>query len=200
MRHVLRICRICFSALALFLFIVPNVLGATIFIDDLNLEHHTAFSFGQFEGGFSINGSAPATTAGSVFAKGVQLNFTGQWVDHGNAAPFSRSVYWHDPATLNIMGKILSWTITPSNSGSMATISGFFQSGGLGTLPPGADPADIIIEQPDNRHNPFDFTAAAFAGQVITGTRLNPVPETAAGFLFGLGLLGLAGVALKRER
>lgn len=189
----------------------PAANAASIFIDAANLRGPTitspefvAFNWGQFEGGFSVNGSTPITTGGSVFSDGVQLNFTGQWIDLGAAVGFTRTVYWvpfNDPLNYD---NILQWTITPSGASGLATISGFFQSGGdgfgapIGSLPGGVSPTDVIIETLNGSHDPFNFSAAFLGGQVITGAVEVPVPTTA--FLIGMGLVGFAGVRSRRRK
>ena len=171
--------------------------AASIFIDAANLEDRVAFNFGQFEGGFSINGSTPITTGGSVFGEGTQLNFTGQWIDLGAATSFTRTVYWVEPLFPNIISEILQWTITPSGASGLATISGFFQAEGLGTLPAGVPSSDIIIERGNGSHDPFNFSAAFLGGQVITGAEL---PEPSTYLLLGVGILGLVGTRLRRRK
>ena len=181
-------------ALALVL-VAPNAKAASIFIDALNLNALVAFNFGQFEGGFSINGSTPITTGGSVFGDGTQLNFTGQWIDLGAATSFSRTVYWVDPGTPTTIDEILQWTVTPSGASGLATISGFFNGASGGTLPGGVNPGDVIVKQADGSHNPFNFSAAFLGGQVITDPAQVPEPTTL--LLLALGLAGL-GFARKR--
>lgn len=173
--------------------------AASIFIDADNLEGLVAFNFGQFEGGFSINGSSPISTGGSIFGDGSQLNFVGQWIDLGAATSFTRTVYWIDPNAPSIIDEILQWTITPSGASGLATISGFFQSKGLGALPPGVPLSDIILEVPTGAHNPFNFSAAFLGGQVLTDAPPNPVPLPAAVWLFGAALAGLAGFCRRRK-
>lgn len=172
--------------------------AASIFIDAANLSTQVAFNFGQFEGGFSINGSTPIATGGSVFGEGTQLNFTGQWIDLGATTPFARTVYWSDPNAPSVIDHILQWAITPSGPSGLATISGFFQSKGLGTIPPGVSLSDIILESPNGSHNPFNFSAAFLGGQVITDIP-NPVPVPAAVWLFGTALIGLVGFSKRRK-
>ena len=183
------------ALIALFLATPNPAKAASIFIDALNLNNLVAFNFGQFEGGFSINGSTPISTGGSIFGNGTQLNFTGQWIDLGAAVPFARTVYWEDPAVPNVIHDIFQWTVTPSGASGLATISGFFQSEGLGNLPPGVPPGDIITMKADGSHNPFNFSAAFLGGQVITDEAI-PAPATLA--LFGLGLVGL-GFSRRRK-
>ena len=172
--------------------------AASMFIDAANLETQVAFNFGQFEGGFSINGSTPITTGGSVFNEGTQLNFTGQWVDLRAATSFSRTVYWIDPNAPTMVDHILQWSITPSGDQDLATISGFFTSKPGITLPGAVPPSDIILEASDGSHNPFNFSAAFLGGQVITDTP-SPVPVPAAIWLFGSGLIGLIGIARRKK-
>ncbi len=181
---------------------VPAAHAASIFIDAANLEDRVAFNFGQFEGGFSINGSIPITTGGSVFGEGTQLNFTGQWIDLGAATAFTRTVYWVEPQAPTIISEILQWTITPSGPSGLATISGFFQAEGLGTLPIGVPPADIIVEQADGSHDPFNFSAAFLGGQVITGAELRdlPLPEPGVAMLLAFGILAVLGAGTVRRR
>ena len=170
--------------------------AASIAIDAANLESQVAFNFGQFEGGFSINGSTPITTGGAVFFEGTQLNYTGLWIDLGAATSFSRTVYWIDPNAPTIVDHIFQWTITPSGASGLATISGFFTSKPGITLPGGVPPSDIILEAGDGSHNPFDFFAAFLSGEVITDS---PVPIPAAIWLFGSGLIGLIGIARRKK-
>ncbi len=189
--------------------VVPNVQAASIFIDAANLEDRVAFNFGQFEGGFSINGSTPITTGGAVFGEGTQLNFTGQWIDLGAAVAFSRTVYWLDPKDESnpptcsrsniatcLISEIFQWTITPSGASGLATISGFFQAEGLGTVPLNVNPADVIFEEKNGAHDPFNFSAAFLGGQIITGAAL---PEPATSWLLGFGVLGIV-LGLRRRK
>ena len=186
-----RLLQLLSSAVVSLALIAPSANAASIFIDAANLTGQVAFNFGQFEGGFSINGSTPITTGGSVFGDGTQLNFTGQWIDLGAATSFSRTVYWVDPGVNpNLVSDILQWTITPSGGSGLATISGFF-TGKPGILLPGsANPADVITMTPTSTHDPFNFSAAFLGGQVITGAGTR-VPEPTALALMGIGLAAL---------
>lgn len=172
--------------------------AASIFIDAFNLmgpPERVAFNFGQFEGGFSINGSSPITTGGSVFGNTTLLNFTGQWIDLGAATSFSRTVYWVDVKFPTVAEEILNWTITPSGASGLATISGSFIGSSGTPLPGGLSPSDVIVRVKDGSHNPFNFSAAFLGGQVIT----NAIPEPGTLTLLGVGLLGL-GFAVRRKR
>jgi len=201
-----------FSVAISFVIAAPNVKAAAILIDAKNITALVTFTFNQFEGGFSINGSTPTSGGSFTFGEGTQLNFTGQWLDLGSASSFARTVYWVDPQQgASTIDHILQWSITPSGPSGLATISGFFQAEGLGTLPPGANPADIIIEQQDDSHNPFQFSAPFLSGQIIADLcgddfhRNDPlcfpaqVPEPSIIALFAAGLFGL-GFARRRIR
>lgn len=181
---------------AALVFAVPNARAASILIDAGNIEELVTFTFGQFEGGFSINGSTPTSGGSFTFGEGTQLNFTGQWIDLGQATAFSRTVYWTDPDDgSNVISEILQYTITPSGASGLATISGFFQAEGLGTIPPGVSPADIIVEFADGSHDPFQFGAPFLSAQIITGAgSAVRAPEPTVLTLLGLGLLGMIGL------
>lgn len=198
MKKVTSLLRPVAAVVVLFFLMVPNVRAASILLDAANIPGLVTFTFGQFEGGFSINGSTPTTGGSFTFGNGTQLNFTGQWIDLGAATSFARTVYWIDPNAPSIIHDILQWTVTPSGAAGLATISGFFQSEGLGTLPPGVNPSDIIVNQPDGSHNPFNFSAAFLGGQVLTDLS-NPIPTPEPTTLALLGL-GLLGVAYRRRR
>ena len=187
------------AVFAILLMVTANANAASIFIDAANLDgpggtpNLVAFNFGQFEGGFSINGSTPITTGGAVFSAFTQLNFTGQWIDLGAATSFARTVFWVDPKMPTVIDEILQWTITPSGASGLATISGFFQGENGGALPINVNPADVIFKQKDASHDPFNFSAAFLGGQVITGA----VPEP---FTVALMSLGLAGIGYRRHK
>jgi hypothetical protein len=193
MKPVTQSFRTLVAAFCLVALTVPGARAASILLDAGNIEELVTFTFSQFEGGFSINGSTPTSGGSFTFGEGTQLNFTGQWIDLGAAVSSTRTVYWvdEDPG-LNIISEILQWTITPSGASGLATISGFFQAEGLGTLPPGVPSSDIIFEYTDGSHDPFQFSAPFLAGQVITGAGdVVRVPEPGILALFGFGLAGL---------
>ncbi len=191
----------------------PGARAASMLIDAGNIEELVTFTFGQFEGGFSINGSTPTSGGSFTFGEGTQLNFTGQWIDLGQATAFSRTVYWVEPQAPTVISEILQWSITPSGASGLATISGFFQAEGLGTLPPGVLLQDVIVEQFDGSHDPFQFSAPFLVGQIITGPGdvggqpcgVGPFPpctasEPGVAALSGLGLLVVLGAAVRRRR
>jgi hypothetical protein len=178
-----------------------NVNAASILIDAGNITSLVTFTFGQFEGGFSINGSTPTSGGSFTFGNGTQLNFTGQWLDLGQSTPFSRTVYWEDQNAPNVIEQIFQWSITPSGPSGLSTISGLFQAEGLGTIPPGVPVGDIIVLQPDGSHNPFSFSAPFLTGNIIADIPrpLPPVPIPAAAWLFGTALIGLVGFSKRRK-
>jgi hypothetical protein len=181
--------RLLSAAVIALVFAAPNARAASILIDAGNIEELVTFTFGQFEGGFSINGSTPTSAGSFTFGEGTQLNFTGQWIDLGASTPIARTVYWVEPAIPTVISEILQWSITPSGPSGLATISGF--------------------EQFDGSHDPFQFFAPFLAGQVITGAGdfcppdicpPVPAPEPATALLFGFGVLGLIGMRQRRRR
>lgn len=157
------------ATLALVLVAPNGVKASDILIDAGNSEEVVTFTFSQFEGGFSVNGSTPTSGGSFTFGEGSQLNFTGHWLDRGQATPVSRTVYWVEPQDPTVISEILLWSITPSGPSGLATISGFFQADGLGTLPPSVYPADIIVERFNASHDPFRFLAPFLTGRIITG-------------------------------
>ena len=194
--------RLLSAAVIALVFVVPNVRAASILIDAGNIEELVTFTFSPFEGGFSINGSTPTSGGSFTFGEGTQLNFTGQWIDLGQTTALSRTVYWVEPQAPTVISEILQWTISPSGASGLATISGFFQAEGLGTLPPGVNPGDIIVEQFDGSHDPFSFSAPFLTGQVITGPGDQPpatVPEPSTFLLLSVGILGMIGMRYRRR-
>lgn len=172
--------------------------AANISIDSGTYAGLVEFNFAVFEGGFSINGSTPTVGGSFFFGDTTLLNFTGQWIDLGVAVASSRTVYWVDPSAPTAISDRLMWSVTPSGVSGLATISGSFQSGGLGALPIGVSPSDIIVRQADGSHNPFDFFAAFLTGDVTTdlgsaNTGVIPLPAALPLMAVGLGVLGFAG-------
>ena len=104
-----------------FCLLTPGARAASILIDAGNIEELVTFTFSQFEGGFSINGSTPTSGGSFTFGEGTQLNFTGQWIDLGQATGFSRTVYWVEPQAPTVISEILQWTVTPSGASGLAT-------------------------------------------------------------------------------
>lgn len=186
---------------------VREARAASILIDAGNIVELTTFTFGQFEGGFSINGSTPTSGGSFTFGDNTQLNFTGQWIDLSAAISQSRTVYWTDAAYPGNYVAILQWSITPSGASGLATISGFFNAeddGGLGALPGGVSPSDVIVMNTSLTHDPFQFSAPFLSGRVITGRpdadpQVNPVPLPATGLLLFGALAGLAATG-RRSR
>ena len=65
------------AALVAGMLMAPGARAASILIDAGKIEELVVFTFGQFEGGYSINGSTATSGVGFVFGEGTQLNFTG---------------------------------------------------------------------------------------------------------------------------
>ena len=118
----------------------------------------------------------------------------------GQATNFSRTVYWLDFLYPSSFVGILNYSVTASGASGLATISGFFNAqddGGVGLLPGGVDPADIIVMDTSLSHDPFAFSAPFLTGQVVMGLpKANPptgvIPLPAAGLLLLSAFGGMA--------
>ena len=166
--------------------------AAVIVIDD-RLEDPAPFtvSANDWEGGLFINGSLLQQGLNNPavgFVPGELLTFNGTWIDLGQTPTLTRTVYFVEPGTLDLVSDILQYQL--SSSGSFGHIVGSFTSdgdpGSLGTVPAGTDPNNIWLEGSGD----FLFSAPFMSGIVQTAV---PAPGS-------LALLGLGGLLASRRR
>jgi hypothetical protein len=163
----------------------PNAAwAAAISIGDTSPSETIIVSANDFECGFSVNGARIQQGLGSpgsitVPESAGPVTFHGEWIDLGQAAPGSRTIWlveYCGPG--NKLHKRVSDVlhITVSHGGSCGgVIDGTFISdadptnngqGGLGKLPSDVNPDDVFFED----GTPVPFGAAFLSGAVISDT------------------------------
>jgi uncharacterized protein (TIGR03382 family) len=164
--------------------------GAAFNIDDRDPnEGPIIVSANDFEFGLSING-APFQVGLNNFQiapfAGESLSFDGQFIDNGDTAPLSRTVYFIEPGTLNQVSDIFTYNFQPTGDGFSVRLFGTFVSdsdpGSLGTIPIGTSPLDIWPEGVD-----FTYGTTGFGGVVQTDL---PAPATGVLAVFGAAAIG----------
>ncbi len=141
--------------------------GASLTFNNFTDINNVTIGAGQFESGFSVNGSqiqAPSNTlSGSTTvaeSTGI-ITFTGTWIDLGASTPYSRTIYFIHPVT-GVVTDILDFSV--STTGVDGTISGTWTTdagGPLGPIPGGTPAADIV---------PADGTPVAFYAAYLGGS------------------------------
>ncbi len=163
-------------------------------IDNTAPDDTITVSACDFEGGFSVNGTAYGAcgvgAGGSmVFPEsGGPISFTGSWIDLGLSGAGSRTIYFLIPGSTDEISDIFSYDW--STDGLLGTIIGSFTSdfgGSLGLLPAGTDPGDVFVAD----GSAVGFGLAFLSGSVLSlNAAVIPEPGTLA--LLSLSLLGLA--------
>lgn len=142
-------CKCAMAAIALFAVAKAN--AAIIAIDDTVFGQIT-ITANDFEGGLNVDGMPFQSGLGSpsmatIPGEGPVL-FQGSWIDLGANQAGMRTVYFVESFDNNCVSDI--WSATYSTDGFIGSISATFTSSaidcGLGVVPPGTDPSNIIVE------------------------------------------------------
>jgi len=179
--------------------------AAAIVFGDTNPNDTITLSVNDFEGGFFANGALIQQGLNNPSSVTVDedspLNFSGSWIDNGQAQPGPRIIYLVE-SPLNpllpppLVSDILRYSVGRDDASGLATISGTFVSdfeNNLGTLPNGVDPATVFVE--GGKH--VNFFEPFLSGTISS----NPeVPEPSSVCLAAFGLVGLATIAYRRRK
>jgi len=175
--------------------LVPDVLSAAaIAIDDTSPAEVVVITFSDFEGGFSVNGSALATSGSITLPETDPLTFIGHWIATPDLPPLSRTIYLIEPtpSAAPLVSDIFTYNID-TNPNGLSTIQGSFVSDvndNLGVLPREVNPADVFIE---------DGLPVLFSAPFLTGRLISDVPEPSTLVLFGFGVVSLVGFRLRNR-
>lgn len=149
----------------------------------------------DWEGGLFVNGNLfqqGLNNPASGISPGEMLTFDGRWIDLAQSIPFTRTVYFVEPGTPNVVSDILQYTVQPL--GGFGRIFGSFTSdgdpGSLGTVPVGTPPSNIWPEGSGD----FFFGGPADGAPFMSGV-IQTVPEPAS-----ILMLMVGGGALSRRR
>lgn len=186
------------TGIAAFGVTAQSALAASIYINDTLPGGSITVTGGQFEYGFSVNGSqiqSPSNTAtGSTTVSEASgpFNFNGTWITNNAPMPFSSQVLFLDSTNNNLVSDILNLSYA-ANSDGTATINGSFQSGNLGLLSSYSGYTGTFVEGSGN----YNFSAPYLSG-VVAST--NDVPGPSSFLMLATGLVAMGLVRFKGTR
>jgi hypothetical protein len=178
--------------------------GSFISIDDTSPNDTITISVNDFEGGFTVNGvliQQGLGNPGSVtLPETAPITFIGRWIDLGQAATGTRTIYLVEQNNPTQISDILQLVFTSGVASGLATIQGTFTSDSdttpLGLVPAGVSPNDVFVEAPGLD---VPFSAAFLEGHVQSDVDPATVPDSGPGVLGMLTLLGLCGFGYRRH-
>jgi hypothetical protein len=188
-------------AIAASLFVVPRpAVAASLTINDALASENIAFSVGQFEGGFTLDGTqvqiglgSATVTVAETTAAGAPIihTFSGDWIT-GGLVPSSGVIAFAEPGVPTAQGvsDILTFSYTTGPLGGHLT--GTFESDSASLLPLPAG-ATVVAEGAAFVFNNGNITASAISD-------VADVPEPSALALFGTVLAILGFAFLRRPR
>jgi hypothetical protein len=166
-------------------------------------DPNITFSVGQFEEGFSVNGSQiqrglgggsiSVNEAGSFVDGAAQTTFTGTWIDEGATTPTSATIFFTEAG--GGISDVLNYNY--STSSGLGTVSGYVISDTESALSV-ADLASLGITP---TATVSETNAFIFNNAFITASFQSDVPEpsTWAMMLLGFAGLGFAGYRASRK-
>jgi hypothetical protein len=190
------------SAIAL---IAPNPANAAaLFINDAGTEGSIVFSIGQFEGGFSLNGTQVQIGLGSTtvtVSEGttapITQTFSGTWLTPGGITASTQTIAFQEGSTPTSAGVsdilTLNFSNTTLNGAAAGLLTGTFQSDLDPALLPLPAGATVVSEA-----TPFVISAPFLLGSA-TSDPAEAVPEPATLALLGGALLGFGFLRFRRK-
>lgn len=162
----------------------PSANAAFIFFNDAGSSENVIVSAGDFERGFSVNGSLITSGLGhhATVTEPESFTYSGSWIDEGRSTPGTFAQVAFD-------GKILSDenVYTVSTAGGFGTITGSFCSDPtVCTIPTGAK----VTTVPEGASFSQPFLSARWVSD----------PEPASGLVVLAGLAGLCWVRSRRRK